>query len=95
MGKCVRMCQVHSRRMTFTLNRADPYMPMAGFIFDFNVRECVADTEDPNNKEDISAYISIYGPLRTCGQPCRSVALANSAAMHSMYEERTRLEPPG
>lgn len=45
--------------MTFTLSRADPYMPMAGFIFDFNVRECVADTEDPNNKEDISAYISI------------------------------------
>jgi len=24
----------------------------SGFIFDFNVRECVADTEDPNNKEE-------------------------------------------
>ena len=43
-------------------NRADPYVPMAGFIFDFNVRECVADIEDPNNKEDMSAYIGIHAP---------------------------------
>ena len=68
-------------------NRADPYVPMAGFIFDFNVRECVADTEDPNNKEDMSAYIGMYGPLHTCGQPCKSVALANSQLFDVLVAE--------